>query len=33
MPDEQLRAVVLAFLETAFNEDSAYLKNVLIAAT
>ncbi len=33
MPDEQLKGAVLAFLEKAFNEDSAYLKNVLIAAT
>ncbi len=33
MPDGQLKDAVLAFLEKAFNEDSAYLKNVLIAAT
>jgi hypothetical protein len=33
IPDEQLESVVLAFLEKAFNEDSAYLKDVLIAAT
>ncbi len=32
MPDDELKVAVLAFLERAFNEDSAYLKQVLIPA-